>query len=199
MEGPMTKLKAAVVLTTALSAAALFAGDVQLDKSHTKVEFNVTHLTISDVTGRFDEFEGKGSFDEKTGVLSALDVKIKVKSINTNDEKRDDHLRSADFFDASKYSEITFVLTKPVTLVKGGTANLQGNLTMRGVTKPITLQMNYKGTVKDPWGNVKAGFILTGKVNRKDFGVSWSKNMDNGGAVVGDIVTINIAGEAAVK
>jgi polyisoprenoid-binding protein YceI len=86
-----------------------------------------------------------------------------------------------------------------VTLVKGGTANLQGNLTMRGVTKPITLQMNYKGTVKDPWGNVKAGFILTGKVNRKDFGVSWSKNMDNGGAVVGDIVTINIAGEAAVK
>ncbi|HNJ06089.1 MAG TPA: YceI family protein, partial [Leptospiraceae bacterium] len=169
------------------------------DKSHTKVEFNVTHLTISDVTGRFDEFEGKGSFDEKTGVLSALDVKIKVKSINTNDEKRDDHLRSADFFDASKYSEITFVLTKPVTLVKGGTANLQGNLTMRGVTKPITLQMNYKGTVKDPWGNVKAGFILTGKVNRKDFGVSWSKNMDNGGAVVGDIVTINIAGEAAVK
>lgn len=181
------------------SAAALSAAEVQIDKSHTKVEFSVTHLTITDVTGRFDDFSGTGKFDEKTGVLSAMTVKIKTESINTNDEKRDEHLRSADFFDADKHEEITFVLTKPATLVKGAPVQIQGNLTMRGITKPITLTMNYRGSVKDPWGNVKAGFSLTGKVNRKDHNVSWHKAMDNGGAVVGEIVQINIAGEVGLK
>lgn len=181
------------------SAAALSAAEVQIDKSHTKVEFSVTHLTITDVTGRFEDFSGTGTFDERTGLLSAMTVKIKTESINTNDEKRDEHLRGADFFDADKHSEITFVLTKPVTLVKGGTAQVQGNLTLRGITKPVTLTMTYRGSVKDPWGNVKAGFTLTGKVNRKDHNVSWNKTMDNGGAVVGEVVQINIAGEVGLK
>lgn len=195
----MTVSKITAAAAGILFAAALPAAEVQIDKSHTKVEFSVTHLTITDVTGRFDDFSGTGTFDEKTGLLSAMTVKIKTASINTNDEKRDEHLRSADFFDAGKNPEITFVLTKPVTLVKGGTAQLQGNLTMRGVTKPITLTMTYRGSVKDPWGNTKAGFALTGKVNRKDHNVSWNKAMDNGGAVVGDVVQINIAGEVGLK
>lgn len=186
-------------LAAFISISALSAAEVTIDKSHTKVEFSVAHLTITDVTGRFDDFAGNGTFDDKTGVLSAMTVKIKTASINTNDEKRDEHLRSADFFDAGKHPEITFVLTKPVTLVRGGTAVVQGNLTMRGVTKPVTLTMTYRGSVKDPWGNTKAGFSLTGKVNRKDFNVSWNKAMDNGGVVLGDQVQINIAGEVAVK
>ena len=181
------------------SAGALSAAEVQIDKSHTKVEFSVTHLTITDVTGRFDDFSGSGTFDEKTGVLSAMTVKIKTASINTNDEKRDEHLRGTDFFDADKHEEITFVLTKPANLVKGAATQVHGNLTMRGVTKPITLDMTYRGSVKDPWGNVKAGFSLTGKVNRKDHNVSWNKAMDNGGAVVGEVVQINIAGEVGLK
>lgn len=195
----MTVSRLAAAAAGILFAAALPAAEVQIDKSHTKVEFSVTHLTITDVTGRFDDFSGTGTFDEKTGLLSAMTVKIKTASINTNDEKRDEHLRGTDFFDAGKNPEITFVLTKPVTLVKGGTAQLQGTLTLRGVTKPITLVMTYRGSVKDPWGNVKAGFALTGKVNRKDHNVSWNKAMDNGGAVVGDVVQINIAGEVALK
>ena len=182
-----------------LSAGALSAAEVQIDKSHTKVEFSVTHLTITDVTGRFDDFSGSGTFDEKTGVLSAMTVKIKTASINTNDEKRDEHLRGTDFFDADKHEEITFVLTKPANLVKGAATQVHGNLTMRGVTKPITLAMTYRGSVKDPWGNVKAGFSLTGKVNRKDHNVSWNKAMDNGGAVVGEVVQLNIAGEVGLK
>ena len=181
------------------SAGALSAAEVQIDKSHTKVEFSVTHLTITDVTGRFDDFSGSGTFDEKTGVLSAMTVKIKTASINTNDEKRDEHLRGTDFFDADKHEEITFVLTKPANLVKGAATQVHGNLTMRGVTKPITLAMTYRGSVKDPWGNVKAGFSLTGKVNRKDHNVSWNKAMDNGGAVVGEVVQLNIAGEVGLK
>jgi len=181
------------------SAAALTAAEVQIDKSHTKVEFSVTYLTITDVTGRFDDFSGTGTFDEKTGLLSAMTVKIKTASINTNDERRDEHLRGSDFFDADKHSEITFVLTKPVTLAKGAATQVQGNLTMRGVTKPITLTMTYRGSVKDPWGNVKAGFSLSGKVNRKDHNVNWHKAMDNGGAVVGEVVQINIAGEVGLK
>ncbi|MCE9598119.1 MAG: YceI family protein [Spirochaetia bacterium] len=176
-----------------------FAGELTLDKSHTKVEFTVTHLTISEVTGRFDDFSAKGTFDEKTSALTGLQVNIKVESVNTNDADRDKHLKSADFFDAGKFPEITFKQTKPTVLRKGVPTPVMGELTMRGVTKPVTLVLVYKGTVKDPWGNTKAGFAATTKVNRKDYGVSWNKTMDTGGAVVSDEVSISIAGEVAIK
>lgn len=176
-----------------------FSGEVTLDKSHTKVEFTVTHLTISDVTGRFDDFSAKGTFDEKSSTLSGLQVTIKAESINTNDADRDKHLRSADFFDTGKHPQITFKQSKPAVLRKGVPTAVVGDLTMRGVTKPVTLLLTYKGTVKDPWGNNKAGFSASTKVNRKDYGISWSKTMDTGGAVVSDEVSISIAGEVAIK
>ncbi|MBI3193636.1 MAG: YceI family protein [Ignavibacteriae bacterium] len=159
----------------------------KIDVSHSNVLFTVSHMVISEVTGRFTDFEGTlvQTGAEFTG--ATLNAKIKTTSINTDNEGRDKHLRSADFFDTEKNPEITFV-SKSFEKTGKDTYKITGDFTMRGVTKTVTLDAKYKGSTKDPWGNTKAGFKATTSLNRMDYGVKWSKSLDGGGFVVGETI-----------
>lgn len=167
-------------------------GTYNLDAAHSKVGFEVTHLVVATVEGKFTEFEGKIKIDPKLE-KSTLDVSIKTASINTDNKDRDEHLRSPDFFDAKKFEKLTFK-SKKIT----GTPEalkISGDLTIHGVTKPVTLDAKYTGTVKDPWGNDRVAFRASTKINRKDYGLNWSKAVEVG-PVVGDEVTLDLRVEA---
>lgn len=187
--------KTLAVVALMMVSTSAFAAKYKVDSSHSQVGFSVKHLVVTNVKGHFAKYEGGFDFDEKKGTVSNIDVKIDAASINTNDEKRDEHLRSPDFFDVAKHKDITFK-GKKVEFTGGKPVKVSGDLTIRGVTKPVTLDIDYGGAVTDPWGNEKVGFTLTGKINRKDFGVNWSKNLDKGGAVVADDVKLEIEVEA---
>lgn len=186
-----------VLLTTLLLASPAFAEKAayQLDAAHSEVGFSVKHLMLATVKGNFKKYEGTFNFDEAKGELSDVDVKIDAASVNTNEPKRDEHLNSPDFFDTKNNPQITFKSEK-VDARKGKPSKVHGTLTMRGVAKKLTLDVDYKGTVKDAWGNDKVVFTATGKINRKDFGVSWNKSLDKGGVAVSDDVNIIIEGQA---
>ena len=178
-----------MLLSLPLSA---FASTWTLDPDHTAAQFKVRHLMISNVKGVFEKISGTLNLDDKDVTKSKVDVVIDIASINTNIKKRDDHLRSADFFDAAKFPSMTFTSNK---VEKNGTDKLKvtGNLTIKGVTRPVVLNVEgLTAEIKDPMGNVRRGASATTVVNRKDFGVSWNKTMDNGGAVVGEEVAIQI-------
>ena len=175
-----------------------FAADYTIDSDHSSITFKVRHLAISSVSGRFSEFAGMFSYDPNNVTTSKTDATIKIKSINTEQAKRDDHLRSPDFFDAAKFGEITF----KSSAVKNPTAEgfqLLGDLTMHGVTKPVTLDVTVGGLGKDMYGNERAAFSATTKIDRKDWGLTWSKTLDTGAVVVGDEVTVNLEIEGIKK
>ena len=159
------------------------------DRSHSSIKFSVSHVMVSEADGKFGDFSVKVASDKEDFSDATIDVSIKATSINTDDAKRDEHLRSADFFDVANHPNITFK-SKSMKKTGNGTYKLSGDFTMRGVTKPITLDVKFGGTQKSPWGQTVAGFKITGNINRKDFGVSWSKLLDQGGAVVGDVVEL---------
>lgn len=189
-------MKKLILGTLVLAASSLaFAANFTLDPAHSEVGFSVRHLMISNVKGKFNKYDGKFVFDEKSGKLSNVEVNIDPKSIDTNDDKRDEHLRSPDFFDTAKHGKMTFKGDK-VELKDGKPVKITGTLNMRGVSKPVALDIDYRGVVTDPWGNEKVGFGLTGKLNRKDWGISWNKALDKGGVTVSDEVALNIEGEA---
>lgn len=167
-----------------------------IDASHTLVEFGIRHLMITTVKGRFGGVEGtiKGNMDDLTD--ATVDVKIDAASIDTRDENRDNHLRSADFFEVEKYPHLTYKSTK-VTKTGDDTYNIEGELTIRDVTKPVTLEATFLGKAVDPWGNEKVGFSAKGKVNRKDFGLTWNAPLEAGGFLVGDDVTIELEVQAS--
>lgn len=181
----MTKL-VKLGLASALTASALFGGTYNVDKSHSNVGFKVKHMMISNVTGNFNNFSGSFEYDEKTNTLKSLNGTIEVKSINTANEKRDNHLKESDFFAADKYPEITFTLNK----VEDDKA--YGKLTMRGVTKDVVLDLETNGVIKDPWGNTRAGIVLEGKVNRFDYGIKYNSVLEAGGVAVGEKVKLLI-------
>lgn len=160
-----------------------------VDKSHSKVQFTVTHLIISEVTGQFKSFDAnvEATKDDFTG--ARIEFSADVNSINTDNEDRDKHLKSDDFFNAEKFPKITFV-GKSFKKVGGKNYKLVGDFTIRDVTKQITLDVVYNGSVKDPWGNTKAGFKIKGEVNRFDYNLKWNTLMEAGGAVVGKTVSI---------
>jgi len=166
-------------LTSILAAGALYAGTYNIDKSHSNVGFKVKHLMISNVTGKFDKFTGTIEYNEKTNTVTALVGTIIVDSINTGNKKRDNHLKSADFFDAANHPNLTFKLDS----IKGDKA--YGLLTLRGVSKNVVLDFEFNGTVTDPWGNKRVGLELEGKINRSDYGLNWNKALEAGGVVVG--------------
>ncbi len=169
-----------LVLNTGVASAALY----KVDPSHSMVGFKVKHMMISTVTGKFNNFNG--TYDLEKGVFKSLNGSIKADSIDTGIAKRDDHLRAPDFFDTAKFGDITFVMT-------GATkSKMTGNLTIRGITKKVVLDIEMGGIVQDPWGNQRSGFVLNGKINRKDFGLNWSKAMESGGVVVADEVKLLI-------
>lgn len=196
-------MKMLISFVLMLFSAMAFASTMyKLDPSHSEVGFQVKHLMVSNVSGKFKEFTGEFNFDEKTKTLENLVANIKVMSIDTRDPKRDEHLRGPDFFDAAgkpANAEMLFKQTKPAKMKDNKVVKVDGTLTIRGVTEAITLDVTYNGAVTDPWGNRKIGFEATGKVERKKYNVSWNKNLDGGGVVVGDIVNIKIDGEATAQ
>ncbi|HEX4924644.1 MAG TPA: YceI family protein [Bdellovibrionales bacterium] len=185
-------IAAAVVLGLGSTA---FAGKYVLDTAHGEVGFKIKHLGISTVRGKFNDFNGTFEWDEATGKLENLKATIKTASIDTNNDKRDDHLRSPDFFNAKKNPTITFT-GKKVESANNKPTKIIGDLTMNGITKEVALDVKYEGATKNPWGQDVVGFEATGKVNRKDFGLTWNKTLETGGLLVGEEVTIEIAGEA---
>ncbi len=187
MTGRMLVLGVAVLCWAGLAGAAEYT----IDKSHSSVNFQIKHLAISKVNGSFDDFSGSFSFDpQNPGSLQAKAV-IQTASVDTDDEKRDAHLRNEDFFDVEKFPTMTFESTK-VTMKNATEGTVDGNLTMMGVTRPVTLDLEILGTVKDPWGNERAGASLSGKINRKDWGLTYNSALETGGLVLGEDVKISL-------
>lgn len=161
-----------------------------IDPAHTEVEFSVRHLMISNVKGRFGNVTGHVAFDEKQSEVD-LAVNIPIATIDTRSEQRDTHLRSPDFFDAEKYPEMVFRGRAILGNVRDS-FTLNGELTIRGVTRPIALAVTTEGHGRDPWGNERIGFSATGKLDRKDYGLTWNQVLETGGVAVGDTVKITI-------
>ena len=192
------KFKSVLIITLAFAALPLFADTYTIDKQHSEATFQVRHL-VSKVSGKFEDFDGTINIDPAKPAASSVAFKIKAASINTGVADRDNHLRTPDFFDAAKYPEITFQSTAIKPSGKKDVYDVTGNLTMRGVTKSVTIPVTFLGFIKDPWGNDKAGFSLQTTVNRKDYGINWNKALDNGGALLSDNVDIAINLEATKK
>jgi len=165
----------------------------QLDPSHSSVEFAVKHMVVATTRGRFHNFEVDAEIDETNFPASRATVRIDAASLDSRDEKRDEHLRSADFFDVEKHPQITFATTRIEP--KGSNYRIVGDLTIRGVTREVALDGEVSGPVKDPWGNEKLGISASGKVNRKDFGLVWNMALEAGGVLVSDDVKMTIETE----
>lgn len=168
------------------------AAEWKIDSAHSSAEFGVKHMMISNVKGNFQKVSGTAEYDGKDVKTIKVNANIDASSINTGNEDRDKHLRGADFFDVEKNPQITFVSKKAVPAGKGK-FKLQGDLTMHGVTKPVTLEVEGPSAqIDDKHGNIKVGAAATTTVKRKDFGISYGGVMDNGGAMISDDVQINL-------
>lgn len=179
--------------TTTLAASKLEAGKYNIDPMHSNVGFEIPHLVISSVEGKFKTFGGSVNIDEKFD-KSKLEAEVDISSIDTAVADRDNHLKSPDFFDAAKYPKMTFKSTG--VSGKAEAFKMTGDLTIKGKTKKVTFDTVYLGTVTDGYGNQKAAFKGTTKINRKDFGLTWN-NLVEAGPVVGDEVTIELKIQAA--
>jgi polyisoprenoid-binding protein YceI len=166
-----------------------------IDPSHSTVGFTVRHLVISKVHGSFNKFSGTIVLDEQNPSASKVTAQIEATSIDTKDDKRDGHLRSADFFDVEKFPTLTFESTR-VEKADGNAYRVTGDLTLHGVKKAITLEAELLGTGKDPWGNQRAGFSAQVSLQRKDFGLNWNQALEAGGVLVGEKVDIHLDIEA---
>jgi polyisoprenoid-binding protein YceI len=182
-------------ILTFLMAASASATPYTIDPSHTDVGFSVKHLMISNVKGRFKKFSGTFDFDPAKNQLSNIVVEIDTTTIDTNEPDRDKHLRSNDFFGVDKYPKMTFKSDK-IEYSGDKPVKAIGTLKIRDKSKTVALDLDYRGSIIDPWGNNKLAFAATTKIDRKDFGMVWNKALDKGGVTVGDEVTISIEGEA---
>jgi polyisoprenoid-binding protein YceI len=182
-------------LTAILALPGLFANEYTIDGAHSSAGFSVRHMMVANVRGEFAKLTGKVFYDEKNPAATRIEAQVDAASINTRDPKRDNHLRSPDFFDTATFPTVSFVSKK--AWISGGVLKVAGDLTLRGVTReavfdvaPITAE------IKDASGNLRRGATATATINRKDFGMTWNRAMDAGGLVVGEEVAITI--EAAV-
>jgi len=166
----------------------------KLDPAHTVVEFSAKHLMITTVKGRITDIEGVIYSDEKDLKNSSVEATLKAVSLDTRTDQRDQHLRSGDFLDVEKYPEIRFRSTR----IQGDKQSfkLTGDLTIRDVTKPITLDVEFEGETKDPWGGQRIGFSATGKIDRREFGLTWNQALEAGGVVVGNDIKISLEVQA---
>lgn len=186
-------LKIIMVSSLFLVGSLQLSGEtLAIDKAHSEVGFSIKHLMISNVKGKFTDFDGDLEYDLKAKKFTKFDAYVIANSINTGIEKRDNHLRSSDFFEVSKYPKLTFKMTK----YEDG--YLHGNLTIHGVTKEVSFEIENNGVIKDLQGNTKLGFTLETKIDRKDFGLTWNKALEMGGVLVGDKVKIIVELETAV-
>ncbi len=185
------------LLLSALALPAL-AADYSIDSAHTAAQFSVRHLMVSNVRGEFKKVAGKVVYDEANPSATVVEATIDVSTVNTGEPARDTHLKSPDFFDLARFPTMTFVSKSATKTAQG--IDVSGDLTLHGVTKPVLLHVSgITPEVKDPWGMLRRGATATTVINRQDFGVLWNKNLDGGGVVVGDEVTITIDIEAARK
>lgn len=168
------------------------ADNWEIDPAHTSVEFKVRHLMVSWVKGTFTDVQGTAIVNDADPTKSSVTVQIATASINTNNKKRDDHLRSPDFFDVTVHPVMSFV-SKEVVITDGKPEKIIGELTIRGQTKAVTLAVeDFSQTVVDPWGNTRRGASASTTINRKDFGLTWNKALEAGGVVVGDEIRISL-------
>jgi polyisoprenoid-binding protein YceI len=174
-----------------------WAKEFQVDPGHSSVGFTVNHL-ISRVNGSFKDFTGVVNFDAAKPETSKVSAEVKVATVDTHEAKRDQHLQGADFFDAEKFPKMTFVSRK-ISVEGKNRYKMEGDLSLHGVVKPVTFDVEYLGEAKDPWGNNRIGFSGTSKINRKDFGMNWNKTLDQGGILVGEEVSIQLNIEAIEK
>ncbi len=185
-------MKASYLLLAAFAAFSvpvMAADTYKVDPSHSAVQFGVRHMLLSNTRGSFGEFSGEVKWDADPKKANIAGV-VKVSSIDTRDPKRDEHLRGADFFDVAKFSEMSF---KSKSIQKKGKHYVvNGDLTIKGVTKPVTFPLEVSAPVTDPWGNQRVHFFANFKINRQDYGITWNKSMDNGGVVVGNDVNIEL-------
>lgn len=165
-----------------------------LDNAHTSVRFSVSHLVISEVDGSFRTFAGSMTASKPDFTDAQIEFSVDIASINTDNEQRDNHLKSDDFFNAEKFPKMTFK-SLSMKKISGNQYELTGNLTIRDITKKATFAVTYGGTANDPWGNTKAGFRASTTINRLDYGLKWNTLTEAGGAVVGSDVTIQINAE----
>jgi polyisoprenoid-binding protein YceI len=178
-----------------VSYAPIPGGEYKIDPMHSIIGFAIRHLEINWVEGRFKDFNGVIRYDDADITKSSVEFTAKIESIDTGVAPRDKHLRTADFFDAEKYPEMTF---KSTSVERKGKDHyvLQGDLTLKGVTKQVALPFTLTGAIKDPWGNTRFGINAQAKINRRDYGITWGKPMESGGLDVGNEVTINLQLEA---
>lgn len=161
-----------------------------VDPSHSEVQFKIKHLMITNVTGSFNLFEVSVQTEDEDFMTAHVSFSADINSISTGNEQRDNHLKSAEFFDAATYPKLTFAATKYENVDNDGSYELYGDLTIKDVTKNVKLDVEFGGVVKDAYGNVKAGFSINGKINRKDFGLHWDSVTETGGIVVSDEVRV---------
>ena len=184
----ITKIAGTLIITSGL----LMAAEYKLDNEHTNVGFTVKHLMITNVHGKFKTFDAKIDFDKEKKTFNAFSANVVTDSVDTGIEKRDDHLRSDDFFASDKFENMTFVMTSYEA--DGNEGKMKGNLTIRGISKPIILKVEDLALM----GN-KVGFSLEGKINRTDFDLKWNKAIELGGVAVSEEVKIKVDVEAAIK
>jgi polyisoprenoid-binding protein YceI len=190
----ITRIVATWVVSALIATTALALDTYKADPAHSSVNFTVDHMVVNTVHGRFRQFEGTITVDPDNGnALKAASGTIQTKSIDTDIEKRDDHLRSPDFFDAEKFPTITFESTE--IKKDGDNQVLVGKFTMHGVTKDVSLPCTLKGPIKSPMGGTIFGLEVNAKINRKDYGLAWNKVLEAGGLMVGEDVTIKINAE----
>ncbi|HYA87083.1 MAG TPA: YceI family protein [Nitrospirota bacterium] len=189
-------IAAAVVLAIPYAAV---ASTWNIDPDHSNLGFKIKHLMVSNVKGNFERYSGVVEINDKDITKSKVEVTIDVNSVNTNVKKRDDHLRSADFFDVAKYPTMTFV-SKKVAVEGPDKLKVTGDFTLHGVTKEVVLDLEGPtGESKDPWGNTRKGATATTKINRKDYGLTWNKALETGGVLVGDEVELTLEVEMIKK
>jgi polyisoprenoid-binding protein YceI len=175
--------------TTVAPTLSELTGQYALDPAHTRIGFVARHAMVTKVRGAFNEFVGSGYLDGGDPSKSQVSVTIQAKSIDTRNEQRDGHLRSNDFLDMENHPEITFVSTAAKQLDESN-FQLTGDLTVRGVTQSVSIDFEFQGAVKDPWGNTRIGFEGSLPISRKDFGITWNAALETGGVLVSDKVTL---------
>lgn len=180
-----------VILSVVFAAMAVQAQTWSIDKPHSSLGLSVRHMVISKTTGKFSDFDGVLNFDGKNLAAGSVTVTAQMASVDTDDKKRDEHLRSADFFDVEKFPTMTFE-SKRVVPGEGNDFKLIGDLTIKGVTKEVTFDGEFNGVMEDPWGNTRAGFSAETTIDRQEFDITWNNTLDAGGLVVGDDVDIQV-------
>jgi polyisoprenoid-binding protein YceI len=188
-----------LILAATSFALPSFSSTWEIDDAHTAAKFKIRHLMVSNVYGQITGAKGSLEIDDKDLTKTTGTVTLDVATINTNNEKRDAHLKEADFFEVSKHPTLTYQIKK-VSKSKGGKYSMEGELTLKGVTKPVSLKdVEITPTVKDPWGGVRRGLSGTTTIDRKDFGITWNKVLDGGGITLGEKVEVEIAAELKAK